>query len=61
MVTRGISLPMAVDEAQNAFPIDHLDENDLSEEENSTKSFSQQWRDAKEEGCSGIIGFLIAW
>ena len=61
MTTRDISLPMTVNEVQNAIPIDQSNGNDLSEEENSTKSFSQQWRDAKAEGCSGIISFLIAW
>ena len=49
MTARDISLPMAVNEVQNTIPIDQSNENDLSEGENSTKSFSQRLkrRDAK--------------
>ena len=61
MSTRDISLPMTVNEVQNAVAVNQSNENHLSEGENSTKRFSQQWRDAKAEGCSGIITFLIAW
>ena len=57
MATRHISLPMAIDEVQNATPIDQSNEIEY-EEENSTKSLSQQWRDAKQEGCSGICIFF---
>ena len=59
MATRHILLPMAIDEVQNATPIDQSNEIEY-EEENSTKSLSQQWRDAKQEGCSGICIFFLS-
>ena len=61
MATRDISLPMAVDEIQNDIPIDQSNENGLGEDGKPTRSFSEQWKDAKKDGCCGIIIFFIAW
>ena len=38
---------MAVNETQNAIPIDQSNENGLGEDGKATRSFSEQWKDAK--------------